>query len=207
MFIDTTTFAFGKIFSTECTNEEIYQMSGKNLVMPVLSGKGNSTLIMYGQTGTGKTYTMSAIQDQMIADIFSIPAIKKGHVQINICCFEISGKKCYDLLNRKEEVFLREGDDKKIHVRGITYFPINKPSELVEYIESARSERTTSSTKMNEQSSRTHAIVRIVFDYKEWAQPYSLTMVDLAGSEMSGDSMYHTAEQRREGKESFIYRS
>lgn len=176
MFINTVSYQFNKICDEESTNEDIYMESFVDLIEHVFSFRGNGTCIMYGQTGTGKTYTMSNIENFLSHDIFNQRDVKTGKVSISMCCFEISGKKCYDLFNfeerksvsvkenlngddnnvkvRKEskkppqhnEVFLREGEDKQIHVRGVKYVDINNEDELMKYIEISRKERTSSST-------------------------------------------------------------
>lgn len=50
-------FSFDHCFGETATNEQLYQVTSKNVVMSCLDGY-NGTLFMYGQTGSGKTYTM-----------------------------------------------------------------------------------------------------------------------------------------------------
>lgn len=51
-------YRFSHVFSPEATDEEIFEHIGFELVENTLNGL-NSTLFAYGQTGTGKTYTMT----------------------------------------------------------------------------------------------------------------------------------------------------
>ena len=51
------TFSFDRIYTENSTQEEVYQNTARSSVMSVLEGY-NSTILAYGQTGTGKTYTM-----------------------------------------------------------------------------------------------------------------------------------------------------
>lgn len=51
------TFSFDYIYSEESSQEEVYANTAKDSVLSVLEGY-NSTILAYGQTGTGKTYTM-----------------------------------------------------------------------------------------------------------------------------------------------------
>jgi len=53
----THRFAFDRVFDANSSQEEIYAAAIKDPVKAVLEGY-NSTIVAYGQTGTGKTYTM-----------------------------------------------------------------------------------------------------------------------------------------------------
>ena len=50
-------FPFDKIFSEETKQEEIFEISSKPVIDEVIKGK-NGALIVYGETGSGKTHTM-----------------------------------------------------------------------------------------------------------------------------------------------------
>lgn len=51
------TFSFDWVYCEDSTQEEVYENTAKGSVLSVLEGY-NSTILAYGQTGTGKTYTM-----------------------------------------------------------------------------------------------------------------------------------------------------
>jgi len=76
---------------------------------------------------------------------------------------------------------------------------------MVALIRHAISIRSTSATGVHDQSSRSHAILRIYIEQGEGAVDQDevgegvLTLVDLAGSEQNIDSMHHTADLRKEG--------
>ncbi|CAK90997.1 unnamed protein product (macronuclear) [Paramecium tetraurelia] len=50
-------FTFDKILDSNTTQQEVYDEIGKPIIDQVLQGF-NATLLMYGQTSSGKTYTM-----------------------------------------------------------------------------------------------------------------------------------------------------
>ena len=50
-------FTFDNVFDPESTQEEVYKLTALPAVNSILEGY-NSTILAYGQTGTGKTYTM-----------------------------------------------------------------------------------------------------------------------------------------------------
>ena len=74
-------FSFDNIFDQDSTQLELYIKAGKPCINSLLEGY-NSTIIAYGQTGTGKTYTMEGftlipfddkrgIIPRVVEDIFS----------------------------------------------------------------------------------------------------------------------------------------
>lgn len=54
---DPIRFSFDRVFGQESTQAEVFETVGKGLVQSVLEGF-NSTLFVYGQTSSGKTFTM-----------------------------------------------------------------------------------------------------------------------------------------------------
>ena len=54
-------FTFDYVYDQNSTQEEVYEHSGKSAVLSVLEGY-NATLLAYGQTGTGKTFTMEGFK-------------------------------------------------------------------------------------------------------------------------------------------------
>jgi len=50
-------FNFNKIFQEFSTQQEVYQDVSYNIIKAVCDGF-NGSILAYGQTGTGKTYTM-----------------------------------------------------------------------------------------------------------------------------------------------------
>jgi centromeric protein E len=51
-------YTLDHIFTAESTDQEVFERVGLGMVDNALKGY-NNTLFVYGQTGTGKTYTMS----------------------------------------------------------------------------------------------------------------------------------------------------
>jgi Cdc6-like AAA superfamily ATPase len=54
-------FTFDYVYDHSSTQEFVYNNTAKNSVISVLEGY-NSTVIAYGQTGTGKTHTMEGFK-------------------------------------------------------------------------------------------------------------------------------------------------
>ncbi|KAL2510551.1 Adenosinetriphosphatase [Abeliophyllum distichum] len=58
-----------RVFSGDCSTREVYEKGTKEIALSVVGGI-NSTIFAYGQTSSGKTYTMNGITDYSVADIY-----------------------------------------------------------------------------------------------------------------------------------------
>ena len=63
-------YAFDRVFTNE-TQEEIYRQTCSPLIKPVMSGI-NATVLAYGPTGTGKTYTMIGSETNLGLTVLTI---------------------------------------------------------------------------------------------------------------------------------------
>lgn len=83
-----------KVYSESVTNTEIYQDSIQQFVAKFLEGY-NSSIFVYGQTGTGKSYTMGVLDDMSaessgmipssIRDIFRALAQDSSYQNTSVC--------------------------------------------------------------------------------------------------------------------------
>ncbi|KAG6413446.1 hypothetical protein SASPL_126157 [Salvia splendens] len=64
-----TAYSFDRVFRGDCTTREVYDECTKDIALSVVGGI-NSTIFAYGQTSSGKTYTMNGITDYAVADIY-----------------------------------------------------------------------------------------------------------------------------------------
>lgn len=97
--------------------------------------------------------------------------------------YEIYGGRCYDLLNKRSKLIIREDGENKIKVVGLLQKEAYSPKEINNIIEYGHSVRTTHSTKANDTSSRSHAICSMTLLNKECYEIGKMILVDLAGSE------------------------
>lgn len=54
-------FSFDHVYDQDSSQEEVYTNTARQAVLSVLEGF-NATIMAYGQTGTGKTYTMEGFK-------------------------------------------------------------------------------------------------------------------------------------------------
>jgi hypothetical protein len=118
---------------------------------------------------------------------------KKKDVQLKISFLEIYRENVRDLLNpstREKDINIRQDNNGEILVSGVEEVAVNDKNQMLHLLQVGTINRTTGSTNMNEQSSRSHAIftifveMRVVDEKGKGDFIYSkLHLVDLAGSE------------------------
>jgi kinesin family member 2/24 len=88
-------------------------------------------------------------------------------------------------------------------LRGGTELKVSSPQEMIDLIDKANSFRRVSKTLKNDQSSRSHAICKITLaKCNAPSVPEGvLYLIDLAGSEISADTVRHSPELMREAKD------
>lgn len=187
-------------FSEKSTNEEVYKVVAKPLVELACDGH-LATIFMYGQTGSGKTFTMGAIEERACSHVFELNKKSKQKREIIVSFFELAGKRCTDLLGTEQtEVRLMDDGNGGTKVIGGYQPTASTIDELKNFIHMGHSRRTTDATDKNATSSRSHAVCQIKISGPNGFEGI-LTLVDCAGSERKEDSMYHSAQRRKEAAE------
>ena len=192
-------FVFDHVFSPSGTQEEVYEKAAKPIIEAVFQGF-NGTVLAYGQTSSGKTYTMSGYD---IGDEGIIPRLIKNlfgtihnsddsiefTVKISYC--EIYLEKIKDLIDpNKNNLKIQEDKVRGVHMPELTETYVINDTEVLELMKIGTNNREVSYTQMNSTSSRSHSIFIISItqnntkDYS--AKSGKLYLVDLAGSEKVG---------------------
>ncbi|KAL4646323.1 kinesin heavy chain-like isoform X1 [Arapaima gigas] len=191
-------YVFDRVFPTNTTQEQVYNVCAKQTVKDVLSGY-NGTIFAYGQTSSGKTYTMEGklhdeqqkgIIPRIANDIFNHIFTMEENLefQIKVSYFEIYMEKIRDLLDvTKTNLSVHEDMNRVPYVKGCTERFVSSPEEVMDIIDEGKANRHVAVTNMNEHSSRSHSIflIDIRQENLETEQKLSgkLYLVDLAGSE------------------------
>lgn len=191
-------FCLDRIFGEADTNTEVYDEAARPLAQAAMSG-GRATLLMFGQTGTGKTYTASGILQHLAKDIFACP-----ERAASVLVYELSGSRggreaCFDLLSERKQVKLLTGEDGDVHVRGASALRCSDAEEFLKAVRAAFAWRSSESTERNEASSRSHAVVEVNIDVPGQETGGILRVVDLAGSERNYETQFHTRTMAERG--------
>ncbi|CAG2223935.1 Kinesin heavy chain,Kinesin-like protein KIN-14Q,Kinesin-like protein KIN-14S,Kinesin-like protein KIF17,Kinesin-like protein KIN-14E,Kinesin-like protein KIN-14D,Kinesin-II 85 kDa subunit,Kinesin-like protein KIN-14F,Carboxy-terminal kinesin 2,Kinesin-like protein KIN-14H,Kinesin-like protein KIN-14A,Kinesin-1 heavy chain,Kinesin-like protein 3,Kinesin-like protein KIF13B,Kinesin-like protein KIN-14L,Kinesin-related protein 7,Kinesin-like protein KIN-14R,Kinesin-like protein KIN-14I,Kinesin-like protein K len=196
-------FQFDQIFMEDSTQEKIFEDTN-NLVQSAVDGY-NVCIFAYGQTGSGKTFTMIGDKDQNFPGIAPrafnrifdlINELKsKSDITVTAYMMELYNDKLIDLFAKPGHSSDDKMDikvDKKglVWVKGAVIKEAHNSKELFALFQEGSEHRHTASTKMNDESSRSHLIISLVLETtnKMTGQTAKgkLSLVDLAGSERVG---------------------
>ena len=175
--------AFNKIFSSNETQENVFQDVAKEVCDHALQGY-YACILAYGQTGSGKTYTMNGGIIPKSLD-YLMSELKGKDFKLNISYVEIYNEKIKDLFQENsKEVEIKKIKD-TIKLVGASRIRCHSKKEALTYLKNADKKRSVSETKMNSRSSRSHAVVIVYLTKTEGTKTTKsqLFFVDLAGSE------------------------
>ena len=190
-------FEFDRIFPPSSTQEDIYNFGVKGIIDSVLDGY-NGTVLAYGQTSSGKTYTMQGemnnnstqgIIPRMIEHVFDFIHSQEGtEFMIKVSMIEIYLEKIRDLLDlSRVNLQVRENFSKGIYVDGCSERYVGCPEDVYAALKIGSNNRAQAATLMNEHSSRSHSIFILTINQNNKKEGFSkvgkLYLVDLAGSE------------------------
>ena len=203
-------YNFDYIANEDTSQSEIFNKCGKEICDEVLKGI-NGTILVYGQTSAGKTYTLlgnnfsnfnssqkeinneegNGIIPRVINYIFNqIINYSEEKFQIKCSFIEIYNEQIIDLLNKeKNELNIRETNKGELILENLLKIEINNKNEGFEIIKNGVKNRHIALTNMNKNSSRSHAIFTLFINSiknengKKIFKNSVLNLVDLAGSE------------------------
>ncbi|PWY94522.1 kinesin related protein 2 [Aspergillus sclerotioniger CBS 115572] len=196
-------YNFDRVFSSAADQRTVYEDTVLPMIDELLLGY-NCTIFAYGQTGTGKTYTMFG---DMTED-FGLLSDNAGIIPRTLCTLfdtlrgtdstikcsfiELYNEVLHDLLSDEEDVKLqlfeneRNTFNRSILVKGMQDSYIDSPSAGIQLLQIASQKRQVAATKCNDLSSRSHTIFTINVLTKSSEGSITsgkLNLVDLAGSE------------------------
>uniref|UniRef100_A0AC34F1U3 Kinesin-like protein n=1 Tax=Panagrolaimus sp. ES5 TaxID=591445 RepID=A0AC34F1U3_9BILA len=174
---------FDWVYGSEASQTDIYMDIVNPLIQEVLSGY-NCTVFAYGQTGTGKTFTMEGRHDdnneysweddptagiipRALHHIFSeLTALALDDYCVRVSYVELYNEELYDLLatgNVDDQTRLRIFDDKThngngVLINGLTEVAVRSRDEVYCLLKRGAERRRTASTLMNMSSSRSHSV-------------------------------------------------
>ncbi|KAJ3088554.1 hypothetical protein HK102_008487 [Quaeritorhiza haematococci] len=216
--VKTTKFRVDYTFGPEHGNEEVYSVVAPPVLKLALGG-GVGTIFAYGQTNSGKTYTMTGIEEGVARDLFNMAqeyrtqqskesANGDSGFTFKVSFLEIFGSKVTDLLSDETSeaaphVQIFEDMAGSINVKDCTEHKVTSSEEMLALISRGASNRLTRDTGKNDRSSRSHAVfrVRIVNERVPEAEDGWLYLVDLSGSESAADAAKHDRVRILETKE------
>ncbi|XP_014514881.1 kinesin-like protein KIN-5B [Vigna radiata var. radiata] len=184
-------FTFDKVFGPKAQQRSIYEQAIAPIVNEVLDGF-NCTVFAYGQTGTGKTYTMeggmrnkggdlpaeAGVIPRAVRQIFDILEAQNADYNMKVTFLELYNEEITDLLSpdensrpteekQKKPITLMEDGKGCVFVRGLEEESVYSVNEIYTLLERGASKRRTAETLLNKRSSRSHSVFTITVYVKE----------------------------------------
>ncbi|KAI6655252.1 Kinesin-like protein KIF3A [Oopsacas minuta] len=193
------TFFYDSLFDITALQEEVYDTCAQPIVLSVLEGY-NGSVIAYGQTGTGKTHTIEGTYSEegrgliprCSEEIFHFiqnKADSDSKFLVRVSFLEIYNERLFDLLDPShEKLRVREDGSSCTFVEGLSEHVVKGTMDVNRLLRKGSTARITDGSKMNKESSRSHAVFTIVIErsggsYRSRVTIGKLRLVDLAGSE------------------------
>lgn len=223
---DSRSFFFDQVFSPEARQEDVYRTVVRPLIDQVLLGF-NCTVFAYGQTGTGKTYTMEGrrsdehlswekdphcgIIPRAISQLFDTLQDQDNEFTVRVSFLELYNEDAYDLLSpiddaSKLKIFDDSHKKGSVIVGGLEEIIVQSKAEIFDILRRGSEKRQTAATLLNACSSRSHTIFSVTVHIREGSiqgeellKIGKLNLVDLAGSENIGRSGAQDKRAREAG--------
>uniref|UniRef100_A0A5B7BKM5 Kinesin-like protein n=1 Tax=Davidia involucrata TaxID=16924 RepID=A0A5B7BKM5_DAVIN len=194
-----TAYTFDRVFGSDCSTKQVYEEGAKEVALAVVDGI-NSSIFAYGQTSSGKTYTMSGITEYTVADIYDyIQRHNDREFILKFSAMEIYNESVRDLLSTDSTPLrLLDDPERGTVIEKLSEETLKDWSHLKELLSVCESQRQIGETSLNEMSSRSHQIIRLTVESsaREFlgAEDSSILMasvnfIDLAGSERASQTL------------------
>lgn len=189
------------------TQEDVFEACGREVLEKALQGY-NGTIMCYGQTGAGKTYTMTGgkqhykqrglvprILTHLFAELRSRP---QQRCRVSISYLEIYNEALYDLLDittQPHELSIHEDRRGRVAVHGLCSCGVDTEADALRSLFEGETNRVIGEHQLNRESSRSHSIFTITLEMRDVAVAAAaggeegavvvskVNLVDLAGSE------------------------
>ncbi|XP_076938635.1 kinesin-like protein KIN-UB, partial [Bidens hawaiensis] len=167
---DSDTYEFDEVLTESASQKRVYEVVAKPVVESVLDGY-NGTVMAYGQTGTGKTFTLGRLGDEdtsargiMVRAMEDILAnISRDSDSVMISYLQLYMETIQDLLNPINDNISIVEDPKTgdVSVPAATLVEIRTHHDFMELLRLGEAHRVAANTKLNTESSRSHAILMV----------------------------------------------
>lgn len=204
-------FNFDRVLSDDCKQETVYETSAQTLVQDFINGI-NACCLVYGVTGSGKTYTMFGPNDNSMLsnnmnkgivptacqEIFDVLNYRKKKLnldieaQVSLSYIEIFGSEICDLLRHGRPCCQNKAASQRFVLSGAAECEVQNVDDVVKALEEGEKQKRKAATALNERSSRAHSIVMISLNQvcKETGVSHDSTLflADLGGCEQTKKS-------------------
>jgi len=187
------------------SQEDVFTYCAESIVKSVSLGY-NGTVMCYGQTGAGKTFTMNGstpnykyrgLIPRAITSIFTeIGSLYDQEVKVSVSYLEIYNEHIFDLLSDElrdpkggSNISIQDDAKGEVHVKGLRIENVTNEEQALNFLFEGETKKTIAATNFNKESSRAHSVYTIYLQSKSKMESTEkvihsrLHLVDLAGNE------------------------
>lgn len=167
---ESETYEFDEVLTEFSSQKRVYEVVAKPVVESVMEGY-NGTVMAYGQTGTGKTFTLGRLGEEdtaargiMVRAMEDILAdITPETDSVSVSYLQLYMEMIQDLLDPVNDNIAivedpRTGD---VSLPGATVVEVRDQKSFVDLLRVGEAHRVAANTKLNTESSRSHAILMV----------------------------------------------
>ncbi|KAL1006914.1 hypothetical protein UPYG_G00078840 [Umbra pygmaea] len=193
----------------DVSQEEVYASVGREIVLGALEGY-NGTVMCFGQTGAGKTYTLTGATEsykqrgiipRALQEVFKEVEQRSTHTfRVHLSYLEIYNDSLVDLLVTvggcsgagPGGMAVVEEAGGRVSIRGLSLHPVHNEEEALSLLFEGEMNRIIGAHALNKHSSRSHCIFTVEIESRSRNLSDAnfvtskLNLVDLAGSERLG---------------------
>ncbi|RDX70870.1 Kinesin-like protein KIN-UA, partial [Mucuna pruriens] len=167
---DADTYEFDEVLTEFASQKRVYEVVARPVVESVLDGY-NGTIMAYGQTGTGKTYTLGRLGEEdnaargimvrAMEDILADVSLETDSISVSY--LQLYMETIQDLLDPANDNITIVEDPKTgdVSLPGASLVDIRDQQSFVELLRLGEAHRFAANTKLNTESSRSHAILMV----------------------------------------------
>ncbi|MBA0762534.1 hypothetical protein Gotri_012131, partial [Gossypium trilobum] len=160
---DSETYEFDEVLTEFASQKRVYEVVAKPVVESVLDGY-NGTVMAYGQTGTGKTFTLGRLgEEDTSARGIMVRSMEEILANVSPETDSVSVSYLQDLLDPANDNISIVEDPKTgdVSLPGATHVEVRDERDFMELLRTGEAHRIAANTKLNTESSRSHAILMV----------------------------------------------
>ncbi|XP_021858949.2 kinesin-like protein KIN-UB [Spinacia oleracea] len=167
---DSDTYEFDELLTEIASQKRVYEVVAKPVVESVLDGY-NGTVLAYGQTGTGKTFTLGELGEEDVSDRGIMVRSMEGILadicletdSVSVSYIQLYMETIQDLLNPANDNIPITEDPRtgEVSLPGATVVEIRDQNSFLDLLRLGEAHRFAANTKLNTESSRSHAILMV----------------------------------------------
>ena len=187
-------FSFDSVISSSTSNNELFENLIKQNIISLLKGI-NISIFSYGQTNSGKTYTIKGEPKSnngliflSIKEIFNILKSKESNITkplIKMTYYEIYNETVNDLIDTNKKNLEIKESPKGLLINNISEYILNNYDKAVQILNKAENNKNINEAKLGDKLSKRNTIFKLNLEFCIKDKKYfsQLNLIDLSGSE------------------------